>query len=78
MESQVIPFSLVTIFSLFGLYFGIFQVTKQKFIKTDIFSVLRDITPLPDILNYWLIKIFIIVASFFFIYIGLYGIINNL
>lgn len=78
MNSELIPAALITVFCLFSLYYAFFILTKQRFLKAENFSVLRDLTPLPDLFNYWLIKIFIVISGSIVTVIGFYGIITNL
>lgn len=78
MDSEFIPATLITIFCLFALYFSLFSLTKKRFMGAESFAVMRDITPLPDLVNYWLLKFFIIIAALLFVVIGINEMAMNL
>lgn len=63
MGSELIPRALIGFFSVFCLYLSIFVFTKQRVLKTEDFHVFRDITPLPRVVNYWVVKLFIMFAA---------------
>ncbi|OVE45650.1 hypothetical protein [Pseudobacillus badius] len=76
MEGQLTWAILITIFGLVFWGFGLFYLTKKRFLKE--FDVLKDITPLPGIYNYWIVKSMILCGGLLILPLGLYGIIQNL
>lgn len=52
------------------VYMAFFYIRKNRFLNTDDFAMFRD-GIFPPILNFWLIKIFVIVASLFITYFGI-------
>lgn len=70
MTSDLIMNYLIIMMALGCLLAGIFLLKKDRFMNTEDFSVFRSMTPFPAIVNFWLLKIFTIVASLFLLWIA--------
>jgi hypothetical protein len=69
MDSELIYSVLIGLFSVFALYFSIFVFTKQRVLNTEEFHVFRDMTPLPRVVNYWTVKLFVVFASLILLWV---------
>lgn len=78
MNDQLIPALLIALFGIAALYFVFFIFTKRRFMDTENFAGFREITPLPPIINYWLLKCFIIFSSLIVTYLGIDGVLIHL
>lgn len=61
---------LFLIVCFISLYMSFFYIRKDRFLNTDDFDIFRD-GILPPIVNFWIIKIFIVAASIFITYFGI-------
>lgn len=58
---------IMLIVSFIAVYMSFFYIRKDRFLNTDDFAMFRDGLFSP-IINFWLIKIFIVFASLFMTY----------
>lgn len=58
------------------LYMAFFYIRKNRFINTDDFAIFRD-GFLSPVINFWLLKVFLIVGGLFMTYIGIQLIIRE-
>ena len=52
------------------VYMAFFYIRKDRFLNTDDFAIFRD-GFLPPILNFWLLKIFLVGGGLFITYFGI-------
>lgn len=69
---------LLILMGLGCLLAGIFLLKKDRFMNTDDFSVFREMTPLPAIVNFWILKIGTIIGSLFLLRICVYLLLRDL
>jgi hypothetical protein len=65
-----IIFGLICIWSMFKFF------TKDSFLHSDTFSEVRELTPLPPIFNYYLIKILHVLGIIILIGCGTFSLIK--
>lgn len=58
---------IMLIVSFIAVYMAFFYIRKDRFLNTDDFAIFRD-GFFPPIINFWLIKIFIVFGSLFMSY----------
>ena len=51
---------------------GIVYIKKKRFLETDDFSGFQNTLFLPPIVNFWLLKLFLIISGSLFIVSGIY------
>lgn len=51
---------------------GIVYIKKKRFLETDDFSGFQNTLFLPPIVNFWLLKLFLIISGSLFILFGIY------
>lgn len=73
MDSEFVYATLIFIFGLFSFASGFVLIKKKRFMEDKNWLVFRWFTPLPAIINYWLLKLFVIIGSLLPIYLGGYG-----
>lgn len=61
---------LFLIICFFTVYMSFFYVRKDRFLNTDDFAIFRDGLFTP-IINFWLMKTFMVVGSLFITYFGI-------
>lgn len=54
------------------LVIGIVSIKKKRFLETDDFSGFQTTLFLPPIVNFWLLKLFLIISGSLFIVFGIY------
>ncbi|XKE95110.1 hypothetical protein LG326_01845 [Metaplanococcus flavidus] len=78
MNSQLIGAIFIALIGVISIFFSLIVFTKNTVLKTDKFHVFRDFTPLPDVVNYFIFKLFILISGTIASYLGIYGIVNNM
>jgi hypothetical protein len=61
---EIIIAMLIIFFGIACICLG-FYMTKYRFFKKETFEIFRDITPLPSVVNYWLLKLLFILGGVF-------------
>ena len=57
------------------LVLGVVSVRKKRFLETDDFSGFQNTLFLPPIVNFWILKLFLVIVGVLFIIFGIYLII---
>lgn len=60
------------------LALGLIYIRKKRFLDTDDFSGFKHTLFLPPIVNFWLLKLFLIISGSLFILFGIYLIVIGL
>ena len=60
------------------LVLGLIYIRKKRFLDTDDFSGFKHTLFLPPIVNFWLLKLFLIISGSLFILFGIYLIVIGL
>ncbi|MBC9710099.1 MAG: hypothetical protein H9W80_12875 [Enterococcus sp.] len=60
----------------FGI--GTFYIRKERFLTTDDFKGFKHTLFLPPVVNFWLLKLFLMTSGLVFIFVGIYLIIVGL
>lgn len=68
MTGEQIIIILLLIVSLFTIYIGFFSIRKERFLKTNDFVGFRD-GFFPAIVNFWILKLFLILAGLFMTFV---------
>lgn len=54
----------------FGI--GMFYIRKERFLNTNDFRGFKHTLFFPPIVNFWLLKLFLIISGSLFIFVGIY------
>ena len=63
---------LILLMGISCLVLGLVYIRKKRFLDTDDFKGFKHTLFLPPIVNFWLLKLFLITSGSLFIFFGIY------
>ncbi|MFJ7995277.1 hypothetical protein ACIQY5_24575 [Peribacillus frigoritolerans] len=67
-----------TIFGIIATWTGLIYTTRFRFDNRKFFEHIKYITPLPQTVNYWFLKVLFIFGGLMCVVLGLYGILYGI
>ena len=71
-SDQYVSGILTLLLGVSCLVLGLVYIRKKRFLDTDDFKGFKHTLFLPPIVNFWLLKLFLVISGSLFIFVGIY------